>query len=541
MVVAAIGILAGIVIIAVNPGKQLAAARNARRQSDVASIAQALSQYSLDHDGELPDSITSDTKMIGSAAAGCAVTCGPTIASLSSGFSASDADKSAFDKGTYSNTRFTPVSNGVTLASGMTGSYLSSVKDSENTSTIWTNLTWASAYPISKELPDDNSKETAYQGGNIDMAGNIVLLHLNESAGKTTFSDTSGSNFNVACGGTVCPAAGGPGVLNTAVHLDGLNDFFRIHDTSALEYTGGNMSFSVWINPDVGETGGYIISKPWNGNGQYNYRLSYGSADGKWVTLLCVAATSQICVTTPPRPIEGAWTHVLATVSPSVLKIYLNGAESASTSNTITDWVPSKGNNKIDLSFGTLFPYSFSWSGKEDFSFLGSVDEIALFSRVISPTEALDLYRRGGARLRLQARTCADSSCSSSTFIGPDGTAGTFFAESAPLSPLPANRYFQYKAFLDTANTNASPALARASMTGTIPPPVQSGAIGIPTADACIDLASALAGSYITDLPNDPLSGSAEKTLYAVSRSDKGVVTVTSCASENGTIVQAKQ
>jgi prepilin-type N-terminal cleavage/methylation domain-containing protein len=57
LVVAAIGILAGIVILAINPGRQLAAARNAQRQVDVNTILNAIYQFSLDHNGRIPETI----------------------------------------------------------------------------------------------------------------------------------------------------------------------------------------------------------------------------------------------------------------------------------------------------------------------------------------------------------------------------------------------------------------------------------------------------------------------------------------------------
>lgn len=64
LVVAAIAILAGIVILAVNPSKQLADTRDAQRRADVNTILNAVYQYALDNDGNLPSSITtSDTEI----------------------------------------------------------------------------------------------------------------------------------------------------------------------------------------------------------------------------------------------------------------------------------------------------------------------------------------------------------------------------------------------------------------------------------------------------------------------------------------------
>lgn len=74
LVVAAIGILAGIVIVALNPGKQLGDTRNAERRSNVTTILNAVNQYAIDNNGNFPsaiDSSTSTNQMIGTASTGC--------------------------------------------------------------------------------------------------------------------------------------------------------------------------------------------------------------------------------------------------------------------------------------------------------------------------------------------------------------------------------------------------------------------------------------------------------------------------------------
>lgn len=57
LVVAAISILAGIVIIAINPGKQLGDTRNAQRRADVNTILNGVYQVALDNNGNLPTTI----------------------------------------------------------------------------------------------------------------------------------------------------------------------------------------------------------------------------------------------------------------------------------------------------------------------------------------------------------------------------------------------------------------------------------------------------------------------------------------------------
>src|SRR6266567_6890300 len=72
LVVAIIAILAGIVIIAINPGKNLGDTRNSQRSADVNTIINGTYQYALDNNGTVPASVTTtSTEICATGAASC--------------------------------------------------------------------------------------------------------------------------------------------------------------------------------------------------------------------------------------------------------------------------------------------------------------------------------------------------------------------------------------------------------------------------------------------------------------------------------------
>jgi prepilin-type N-terminal cleavage/methylation domain-containing protein len=64
LVIGIIAILAAVVIVAINPTKQLGDARNAQRRSDVKTILDAVYQYALDNNGNIPTTITTTATFV---------------------------------------------------------------------------------------------------------------------------------------------------------------------------------------------------------------------------------------------------------------------------------------------------------------------------------------------------------------------------------------------------------------------------------------------------------------------------------------------
>ena len=184
------------------------------------------------------------------------------------------------------------------------------------------------------------------------------------------------------------------GKRGRSINFDGNNDYVEVPSSTALTYTGGNITFSAWINPDTGESSGsHIFSKPWNGNGEYNYRFAYNS--DQTVSVILTGATSFAYTTTRLIP-RNQWSLVTITISTAgAINIYYNGQLVHTTSHAIVSWVPPSGNGSVPLCIGSLYPYGEGWGGNTGFSFQGRIDDARIYNQVLTATEVSALYRLG--------------------------------------------------------------------------------------------------------------------------------------------------
>ncbi|MFA5051931.1 MAG: type II secretion system protein [Patescibacteria group bacterium] len=127
VVIGIIGILAAIVIVAINPGRQFAQARNAQRWNDVNALLNAIHQYAVDNNGLLPAAITTsalditDTVGVGNVDL-CPQLVGPTGIYLSA-MPADPKDGTASTSCTGYDTKYTVVKDSATgrVTIGATG------------------------------------------------------------------------------------------------------------------------------------------------------------------------------------------------------------------------------------------------------------------------------------------------------------------------------------------------------------------------------------------------------------------------------------
>ena len=366
-----------------------------------------------------------------------------------------DSAQADFDAGTYNNTQYNTTSGWVELTgtgkSNGLGEYTSAVKSPGGESS-WDSISWNPNYPVGKELPNNKGKETAYSSGNADMTGNVLLMHMNDSSGSTSFTDSSGEGNNGTCSGSNCPIAGVSGIYNTAVQFDGTDDYINCSTNNIP--ASPPLTLEAWVK---------FLSNSNSTGYMYLIRTSnYANGD-----ILAIARRNSdraiyyvegASVRAGPAVPDNQWTHIVFvfnTTAPYV-KAYINGQE---VSITQPSAVVNPGSVACRLG---------GYTDSVLHTLNGILDEVAVYNRVLSSSEVLDRYKRGIGRLKFQVRSCNDSACSGESFIGPDGTGASYYQwgninslslPSFNLTNVANNQYFQYKVFFETIDSSYSPEL----------------------------------------------------------------------------------
>ncbi len=545
-----LALLAGIVINGVNPTRQIGTTRNAQRLSDISAISGAANHYAIEKFTDYPAGIDTTLRMLGTAASGCTVSCGPdTIPPPPQSITSfADNTQPEFDAGTHSNTQWNISTSAIGLTGtgliNKTGTYLSKIFDG-GSSVTWNALSWLPRAPYGKELPSPFSAiETGYPTGSATMTGNVLLMHTNETSG--TIADVSGNSNNGANMGGI--TYGVAGKFNKALSFNGTSGYAQVNTAANLNLPNTSGTVMLWINPTITagsipqNTGMGIIRKPdFNGNlfamggysmevyrnlvtGPANIRMYLGWNNG--------VTTSNQSITGATNILNNTWYHVAMTWNAGTMNIYVNGVLDGTAPRTTGPLNWAGGTEKLYIGHRAASQSTgYGW-------FNGSLDEIALFNRQLTAPEITAAYQRGAYDPKLRVRSCNDAACVGETFVGPDGTAGTYFSEEtntaltpATLTPnVPANRYLQYQLILDTDTQSGGPEIASVGggNNGT------GGGSGTGTAttentlDSCLNLTSVLAPNYLTSIPFDPATGNAAKTNYAVKKIPGGLL-VRSC------------
>ncbi|MFA5931464.1 MAG: LamG domain-containing protein [archaeon] len=179
---------------------------------------------------------------------------------------------------------------------------------------------------------------------------------------------------------------------SNAVTLDGTNDhaiIFTGQDNN-FKYKGGDMSISVWTVPFADTDGGYLVSKPWNAGGVYNYWVKVADRNIN-VVLYGSNGTS---ITTPYVLNNFQWNQVVIVLtSDRNIYTYVNGALVNRFPHSITNWttIPGAGDINTNLAIGSIYPYG-TWSGSTTLAYKGIIDEVKMYTKALTQAEIIADY-----------------------------------------------------------------------------------------------------------------------------------------------------
>ncbi|MBU1622226.1 MAG: LamG domain-containing protein, partial [Nanoarchaeota archaeon] len=372
--------------------------------------------------------------------------------------------------GTLSNTIFNISSSALQLNDlTSNGSFLSQIFNVEDIAT-WNNISWVSS--AIGELPSNRAVETTYGNGNINMTGNVLLLHFNNDSdygeSNAHFYDFSGGGHNGTNSGTIYYNLEDKKLGAASINLSGVSNYVSITDNPSLRPNEGEWTISVWAKPpNVNQIGPLVAKRTQGGDwDQYVLAISGNSEEGQGLLGTLVDTSTGLKRRrsySSTDVADGNWHHysMVANKSADKILLYFDGqALPIDTSLNSGAWPDIDNTQLLRIGEGN------TWG-----DYNGLIDEVAMWNRSLSADEILASYKRGITRLNLTARSCDDSACSGESF--------TDITDTSPQTlSLTNNQYFQYNVSFETDNVSYSPELYNVSISyssAAFTAPAQSG------------------------------------------------------------------
>jgi len=293
------------------------------------------------------------------------------------------------------------------------GSYDSEVIDLGSTTSNWPNLSWSTNLPFGKELigdfdndgnPDSESSSD-YFGLSGDLSNGLIgYWPLNEKS-QTVGSDNDFKNlgsdapdfelFGTATLGTL-------GKFNNSIYFDGSNSYLEADDSLIVTDRVFSISFWMKFEPHHEDPYFHLISNEfWDGSPASRGWSLYRHSNTKFLGVGGYTSAQYFNVVTASEVFDGGWKHIVAIYSNGSLNLYVNGIQDVNfpIAYNIGD------GHEID---GTFY---LGGSPVANRNFKGFIDEVSIWSRALNDEEVQQLYRRGANRIKIQVKSCVDSSC----------------------------------------------------------------------------------------------------------------------------------
>ncbi len=229
--------------------------------------------------------------------------------------------------------------------------------------------------------------QLSFKAASVTAAPTVVmsgLSHhwkLDETSGTSVMDSATSNPVHGTYNGTSISSVAG--MMGTAIDFPSLTDV----ETGDIDMpSGASMTISMWINNDVGDMGwgdGWREMVGKGGGGNNNYYVQIAPNDSFVFGMEQPTNTWHEYTSTTPQIVQGTWQHLTVAHTfgnASSTKMWVNGQPIAGS------WGSSD---------GTVVPLNDVVMHIAN-AFSGSLDDIRMYSRILSDAEVLLLYNSGG-------------------------------------------------------------------------------------------------------------------------------------------------
>lgn len=220
-----------------------------------------------------------------------------------------------------------------------------------------------------------------YQAGSAGKCGTCAPVPVGMKAlwkGESNALDSRGTNNGTLHGGTTFTS----GVVGQSFALDGTSGYVEIPDHDSLKVSEA-LTMEAWIYPTNIDRWQQVISK-FSITPYLEYQMGIDPGGILRVDISQDGTNYEQLFSPNASITANTWQHIAATFDGGATKLYVNGAEVSSAILPISN-VNTNGN----------YPLMIGQEGRYIDKFVGSIDEVAIYDRALTPSEMQSQYLAG--------------------------------------------------------------------------------------------------------------------------------------------------